>query len=83
MVHNLVISNVPGPPMPIYLLGAHVTGLYPLGPVVHGAGLNITVLSEAGKVDIGLLAARELVPDLWHLADAMPEALQELLAARP
>ncbi|PXY33028.1 diacylglycerol O-acyltransferase [Prauserella coralliicola] len=83
VVHNLVISNVPGPPVPIYLLGARVTALYPLGPVFHGAGLNITVLSQAGKVDIGLLAARELVPDLWHLADAMPDALEELLAARP
>ncbi|MBK1788677.1 WS/DGAT/MGAT family O-acyltransferase [Prauserella cavernicola] len=83
VVHNLVISNVPGPPVPLYLLGAKVTGLYPLGPVFHGAGLNITVLSQGGSVDIGLLAARELVPDLWHLADAVPDALAELLDARP
>lgn len=45
VVHNLVISNVPGPPLPIYLLGARVTGMYPLGPVFHGCGLNVTVLS--------------------------------------
>ena len=81
VVHNLVISNVPGPPMPLYLLGARITGLYPLGPVFHGAGLNVTALSNAGKVDIGILGARELVPDLWSLADAMPLALKELLAA--
>jgi hypothetical protein len=83
VVQNLVISNVPGPPMPLYLLGAEITGLYPLGPVFHGAGLNVTVLSNAGKVDIGLLGARDLVPDLWALADAMPEALAELVAATP
>lgn len=78
VVHNLVVSNVPGPPMPLYLLGARVTGLYPLGPVFHGAGLNITVLSNAGRVHVGLLGARELVGDLWPLADGIPEALREL-----
>src|SRR3954468_19491837 len=81
VVHNLVISNVPGPPMPLYLLGARITGFYPLGPVFHGAGLNVTVLSNAGKVHVGLLGARELVKDLWPLADALPEALAELVKA--
>jgi WS/DGAT/MGAT family acyltransferase len=79
VVHNLVISNVAGPPLPIYLLGCRVVGMYPLGPVFHGAGLNITVLSQDGHVDIGLIACRDSVPDLWALADAMPEALRELL----
>ncbi|WP_328644047.1 wax ester/triacylglycerol synthase family O-acyltransferase [Amycolatopsis sp. NBC_00348] len=83
VVHNLVVSNVPGPPMPLYLLGARITGLYPLGPVFHGAGLNVTVLSNAGKVHIGLIGARELVKDLWPLADALPEALADLLKAGP
>lgn len=81
VVHNLVISNVPGPPMPIYLLGAKVTGMYPLGPVFHGAGLNITVLSVGGKVDVGLIAARDLVDDLWPLAEAVPHALADLVNA--
>ncbi|UOZ11473.1 wax ester/triacylglycerol synthase family O-acyltransferase [Amycolatopsis sp. WQ 127309] len=83
VVHNLVVSNVPGPPMPLYLLGARITGLYPLGPVFHGAGLNVTVLSNAGKVHVGLIGARELVKDLWPLADALPEALAQLLKAAP
>ncbi|SEC29491.1 acyltransferase, WS/DGAT/MGAT [Amycolatopsis tolypomycina] len=81
VVHNLVVSNVPGPPMPLYFLGARITGFYPLGPVFHGAGLNVTVLSNAGKVHVGLLGARELVKDLWPLADALPDALAELLKA--
>ena len=81
VVHNLVISNVPGPQLPIYLLGARIVGFYPFGPVFHGAGLNITVLSNDGHVDVGLIAARELAPDLWSLADDLPLALDELLTA--
>lgn len=81
VVHNLVISNVPGPPMPLYLMGAQVTGLYPLGPVFHGAGLNVTVMSYAGRVDVGLLGARELVPELWSVAEALQSEMEDLLEA--
>lgn len=78
VVHNLVVSNVPGPPMPMYFLGARITGFYPFGPVFHGAGLNITVISNAGHLYAGLIACRELVPGLWELADHLPPALAEL-----
>lgn len=81
VVHNLLVSNVPGPPMPLYLLGARIAGMYPLGPVLHGAGLNITVMSNADKVNVGIIAAREMVPDPWLLANAFPCALAELAAA--
>jgi WS/DGAT/MGAT family acyltransferase len=81
VIHNLVISNVPGPPMPIYLLGGRVVGFYPFGPVFHGAGLNITVISNDGHVDVGLIACREQAPDLWQLADDLPVALAQLLKA--
>jgi WS/DGAT/MGAT family acyltransferase len=81
VIHNLVISNVPGPPMPIYFMGARITGFYPLGPVFHGAGLNITVISNDGRLDVGLIACRELAPHLWDLADDLPVALQDLLSA--
>jgi WS/DGAT/MGAT family acyltransferase len=81
VIHNLVISNVPGPPMPIYLLGGRVVGFYPFGPVFHGAGLNITVISNDGHVDVGLIACREQAPDLWQLADDLPDAVAELLTA--
>jgi diacylglycerol O-acyltransferase len=81
VIHNLVISNVPGPPMPIYFMGGRVTGFYPFGPVFHGAGLNVTVLSNDGHLDVGLIACRELAPHLWELADDLPLALDELLSA--
>ena len=49
-VHNLVVSNVPGPQVPLYFLGAEVKAMYPLGPIFHGSGLNITVMSLNGKL---------------------------------
>lgn len=82
-VHNLVISNVPGPQVPLYLLGSEVKAMYPLGPIFHGSGLNITVMSLTGKLDVGIVSCPELLPDLWDMADDFPIALQELLAATP
>lgn len=80
-VHNLVVSNVPGPQVPLYFLGSEVKAMYPLGPVFHGSGLNITVLSLAGKLDIGIISCPERLPDLWELADDFAVGIQELLDA--
>lgn len=81
VVHNLILSNVPGPPVPLYLAGARLVGLYPLGPITDGAGLNITVLSQEDRVGIGMITCPELVPRVWDLADAVPGALAELVEA--
>jgi diacylglycerol O-acyltransferase / wax synthase len=80
-VHNLVVSNVPGPQMPLYFLGSEVKAMYPLGPIFHGSGLNITVMSLNGKLDVGIISCPELLPDLWDLADDFNVALDELLQA--
>ena len=74
-VHNLIVSNVPGPPIPLYTAGAQVVGVYPFGPLLEGAGLNLTVLSNMGHVDFGVIACRELVPDVWAIADGFAEAV--------
>ena len=55
-LHNLVISNVRGPGAPLYAAGARLTAAYPLGPLMEGAGMNITVLSYADSVDFGIVA---------------------------
>ncbi|MFI5501948.1 wax ester/triacylglycerol synthase family O-acyltransferase [Nocardia asteroides] len=81
VVHNLVVSNVPGPPMPLYFLGVRVDGMYPFGPVFHGAGLTATVLSNCGDLDFGFIACRELVPDIGELAAAVPAVVDDLLTA--
>lgn len=80
-VHNLVVSNVPGPQDPLYFLGAEITAMYPLGPIFHGSGLNITVMSLNGKLNVGLISCPELLPDLWDLADGFTAGIKELLAA--
>ena len=80
-IHNVVISNVPGPPFPLYYAGAKLEYTLPMGPVMEGAGLNITVLSYMDNVDIGFMVCRELVPDVWSLVTYVQEAMEELLNA--
>jgi diacylglycerol O-acyltransferase len=81
VIHNLVISNVPGPPVPLFFMGAKIEGLYPLGPIFHGAGLNITVMSSEKSMHVGAIACRELVPHPWKLTEKFPEELDALYAA--
>jgi diacylglycerol O-acyltransferase / wax synthase len=78
-VHNLIISNVPGPQATLYFLGCEVKAMYPLGPLFHGCGLNVTVMSLNGKLNVGIISCPDLVPDLWRLADGFDVALEELL----
>jgi len=81
VIHNLVISNVPGPPVPLYFMGSRIDALYPLGPIFHGAGLNITVMSNNGEMHIGAIACRELMPRVWDLVDQFPAELKAMKAA--
>ncbi|MCP4228323.1 MAG: wax ester/triacylglycerol synthase family O-acyltransferase [Actinomycetia bacterium] len=78
---NLVVSNVPGPPIPIYLAGALIVGHFPVSAIVDGVGLNVTVMSINGKLDFGFVSDRELIDDLWALADRVPAAVVELANA--
>jgi WS/DGAT/MGAT family acyltransferase len=78
---NLVVSNVPGPPFPIYFAGARLVALHPLGPIFDDLGLNLTVISYLDHVDFGFIGCRELVPDADDLAARVPEAMAELLKA--
>ena len=80
-IHNVIISNVPGPPFPLYYAGAEMVAAYPMGPVMEGVGLNITVFSYRGSVDFGFMVDRELVPDVWNMADRVKDALTELQLA--
>ena len=80
-IHNLVISNVPGPRTPLYLAGHQLRAVYPMGPVMEGAGLNLTVMSYCDSVDFGFFVDSELVPDVWDLAAATQQAFTELCDA--
>jgi diacylglycerol O-acyltransferase len=75
---NVVISNVPGPQFPIYGIGSKLVANFPVSPINDGVGLNITVQSYNGSLDFGIVACRELMPDVWDLMDYLSGALQEL-----
>jgi WS/DGAT/MGAT family acyltransferase len=78
---NVTISNVPGPPFPLYSIGARMVANFPVGPIMEGGGLNITVMSYLDQLDFGLLACPDVLPDVWSLADGLGAALDELVAA--
>ncbi|MCT7659259.1 WS/DGAT/MGAT family O-acyltransferase [Mycobacterium deserti] len=81
-VYNLTTSNVPGPQEQTYLLGSAVRARYSFGPILHGNGLSLVAMSLNDKLDIGLVSCPDLVPDVWELADSLPAALKQLLAAQ-
>ena len=78
---NVVISNVPGPRQPLYFAGARLDNYIPVSIVTDGMGLNITVHSYLDRLDFGLIACRELVPDLWHLVDLHVDEIARLFEA--
>ena len=80
-IFNVCISNVPGPPFPLYVAGAQVLDTFPMGPIFEGFGLNITLMSYLDRVDFGLVADPTLVPDVWSIADGLRASLDELKAA--
>jgi diacylglycerol O-acyltransferase / wax synthase len=78
-IANLVISNVPGSPVPLYFAGAKLASFYPVSIVVHSMALNVTVQSYAGRLDYGLIACRRAVPDITDLGDYLLAEHQTLL----
>jgi hypothetical protein len=78
---NVVISNVPGPRQPVYFAGAKMCHQFPVSIVTDGLGLNITVQSYLDRLDFGFIADRELVPDVWDLADMHVDEITRLFEA--
>jgi len=79
---NLVISNVPGPQVPLYCAGARLEANYPVSVITDGMGLNITVMSYCGHMDFGFVADRDQMPDVWCLVDWLAGELDELKPRR-
>jgi hypothetical protein len=76
---NLVISNVPGPQIPLYCAGARLVANYPVSVITDGMGLNITVMSYCGSLDFGIVADREQMPDVRRLMGWLAEELDLLM----
>ncbi len=76
---NTLVSNVPGPPIPLYMAGARLCGIFPTSVILEGMGLNITVFTFEDRVDFGLHVDPNLVPDPWQVSAGIPIALAELM----
>ena len=80
-VYNVTVSNVAGPNFSMYFCGAKVSAIYPLGPIFHGLGLNITVFSVDGKLNVGVLTCPDEVPDVEDITAAFEHQLKALIEA--
>lgn len=78
---NTLVSNVPGPPVPLYMCGARVTAIYPGSILLDSMGVNITVMSYENRFDFGLQVDPDMVPQPWTLPDCFQESMEELLEA--
>jgi diacylglycerol O-acyltransferase / wax synthase len=75
---NLIVSNFPGPPFPLYCAGARLVAAYPLGPLGLGTALNITVQSYLDTLWFGIVACPDVVPEPETLAAGIHDAVHEL-----
>lgn len=78
---NVLVSNVPGPPVPLYFGGARLLSLYPLGPIYDGVGVNVTVVSCEDHLGFGLVSSPEVLDDIDALAGGIGEELTTLRLA--
>jgi diacylglycerol O-acyltransferase len=82
-IFNLVVTNVPGPQVPLYAAGARMLEMFPVVPLVAGQGLAIGITSYDGGLFYGLNGDRDALPDIDVVAQTIDEALDELLATVP
>ena len=78
-VFNLVVSNIPGPDVALFMAGARMVAIYPIGPVAEGVGVNVTVFSYLGTMYVGVQGCWDLVPDVDVIANGMADALGDLV----
>jgi WS/DGAT/MGAT family acyltransferase len=75
---NLVVTNVPGPQFPLYLLGRRMRAIYPVVPLARNQALGIAIMSYNGRLGFGLLADYDALPDVHDVADALRDAIADL-----
>jgi diacylglycerol O-acyltransferase / wax synthase len=80
MLANVIISNVPGPQVPLFLAGGQIASFHPLSIVLHGIGLNFTLQTYAGRVDFGIVAGQQALPHAQDLVDAIESAFAQAQA---
>jgi WS/DGAT/MGAT family acyltransferase len=78
---NLVVTNVPGPQMPLYLLGRKLEAIFPMVPLTSNTALGIAILSYDGQLNFGLTTDFDGLPDVETLAEELRSSIEELAAA--
>ena len=78
---NTVITNVPGPQLPLYFTGAKMVSTYGMGPVMDGMGLIHPVFSYSGLLSVGVTACRDQLPDPGFYAECIQDSFDELKEA--
>ena len=76
--YNLIVTNVPGPQVPLYSTGARLVTQYGLGPVFDGMGLIFPVFSYCGHITVSFTSCRDMLPDPEFLAECLQESFEEL-----
>jgi diacylglycerol O-acyltransferase len=79
LAFNLVVSNIPGPTQPLYMLGCRLTHAYPVVPLAEGHALSIGMTTVQGEACLGVYADRQALPDVDRLAGHLDSAIDELL----
>ncbi|WP_417621514.1 WS/DGAT/MGAT family O-acyltransferase [Parasphingorhabdus sp.] len=80
---NLMVSNVPGPQIQLYMNGAKLTHQYGLAPLAHGMGLFIAALSYNGTISFNIISDRKMMPDVEFFRECLQKAFNELGDAKP
>jgi WS/DGAT/MGAT family acyltransferase len=78
---NLLVTNIPGPQIPLYILGKQLQDLFPLAFLPQGHALAVAIMSYNGRLEYGLLGDFDALPDIDVIAEGIDESLAELLAA--
>jgi diacylglycerol O-acyltransferase / wax synthase len=78
---NLVVTNVPGPQFPLYLLGRELQDVFPMVPLAKNQGVCFALMSYNGRVNFGLTADYDAMPDLDDVAGDLEASIAELAAA--
>lgn len=79
---NLIVSNVPGPQIPMYMNGAQLTHQYGLAPLAHGMGLFVATPSYNGTISFGITSDRQIMPDIDFFVECLKKAFSELQVAK-
>jgi len=78
---NLIVTNIPGPQLPLYVLGRELRDLFPIAFLPDHHALAVAIMSYNGSIDYGLLGDYDALPDIGLIAEGIEASLQGLLLA--